>query len=196
MRRLPELLTLALTLPLAACGGDHDHDHDHDHEGLFTSVKLTFSPPSGSALVGRFSDPDGVGGAEPTLTAPPALALGTTYRLDVEMSDESEEPATDLTAEVKAEAEEHQLFYRGDAVGRQLLVSYADKESDYTTNATGADLPVGLRATVTATAAGTGTLRVSLAHLPPVNDTPVKVAGVDADAGDLDFDVTFPVTVR
>jgi hypothetical protein len=199
MNWIARLMTLALALPLAACGEhDHhdDHDHDHEHEGVFTTVKLSLTPPGGAALTASFSDPDGVGGAEPTVAQPGALTLGTTYAVRLELLDESSSPAEDLTDEVSAEAEEHQVFFRGEAVGRELLVAYADKESDYTANATGDDLPVGLRATFTATAAGSGALRVSLAHLPPVNGAAVKVAGVSADAGDLDADVTFQVTVR
>jgi hypothetical protein len=59
-----------------------------------------------------------------------------------------------------------------------------------------ADLPVGLKATVTAASAGDGVLQVILKHQPPVNDQPVKTASSGVDDGDTDVDVGFDVTVQ
>ena len=66
-------------------------------------------------------------------------------------------------------------------------------------------LPVGLAHTVDATTAGTAELQLMLRHLPPENDTAAKVASIAADfasggstgiGGEVDADVTFPLTVQ
>jgi hypothetical protein len=95
------------------------------------------------------------------------------------------------------EAEEHQFFFTGDATQGLLAVSYADKESDYPNgNKEGEDLPVGIKTTVVASEAGSGSLVVTLKHLPPVNDVVVKAPNIGLSAGDTDIEVNFDVTVQ
>jgi hypothetical protein len=78
-----------------------------------------------------------------------------------------------------------------------VTFEYADKESDYPNgNQEGDDLPVGLRGTVVAAAPGSGTFTVTLKHLPPLNDTPVKTADVSDDDGETDISVDFDLTVE
>jgi hypothetical protein len=98
--------------------------------------------------------------------------------------------------EIREEAEEHKLFFTGTAIGAAVTHAYADKESDYGANAVGDDLPVGMKNTVTATAAGMGTLIVTLKHQPPVNGTPVKSATSTIADGGTDLEVTFQLTVQ
>ena len=81
--------------------------------------------------------------------------------------------------------------------------AYADVESDYTVNAVGEDLPVGLVNDITAQAAGTGDFRVMLRHLPELNGAPQKTADLpavfaagDPLPGDADVDLVFTVTVE
>lgn len=182
----------------AACGDDDpDPVNGGNPPEVITTVNLTFTPAGGgTAIMASFRDPDGPGGDDPTVTDPSPLSLGTDYDLDLELLNESEVPTEDKTVEIQAEAEEHQFFFTGDAVGSAITVAYADVESDYATNAVGDDLPVGLRATVTTTSTGSGTLRVVLKHQPPINDTPVKTASSGINDGDTDIDVSFTVTVQ
>lgn len=189
------LILAAIALATGCDSSTDDGDGGNEME-LITTVNLTFTPPGGAAINAKFSDADGPGGVAPMITQPGALTMGTSYALEVELLNESVSPAENITEEVMEEAEEHQLFFQGTAVDNILMVAYADKESDYTTNMTGADLPVGLKTTVTAASAGNGVLQVILKHQPPVNDQPVKTATSDVDDGDTDVDVSFNVRVQ
>lgn len=190
---------LALALPLAACGEPGGHDHEQE---LITTVIVTLTPPSGDPLVATFDDPDGDGGQPPTVGAL-LLAPSTTYTLTVDFENRLETPPEVITQEVRDEAEDHQVFFTGTAVAgpattnpsAPLTHSYAD------TDARG--LPIGLTNTVV-TASGTGELTVTLRHLPPSNDTPIKTAdaaatvandGFAALPGETDATATFSVTI-
>jgi len=205
------------------CHDDHDEDegdsHDHGDEDecgdpgqteLITTVTLTFTSDTAPTVTAAFSDPDGDGGASGSAD-PIALAADTTYALAVQFTNDLEQPAEDITAEVEEEAEEHQVFIYGASVtgpastGDGLVThEYADVESDYTQNAAGDDLPVGILSTITTGAAGAdGEIQVMLRHLPELNGAPVKTgdlaasfAAGDALPGDVDADVRFDLDVQ
>ncbi|MCA9712071.1 MAG: TonB-dependent receptor, partial [Myxococcales bacterium] len=188
------ILGLALLLGGGGCTSPEGDAHDHELE-VITTVTLTLTPTGGGdAVVARFSDPDGAGGMSGS-SEPLVLAAGTDYELRVAFLNELASPSEDITAEIEAEAEQHQVFFFGSGVagpaagddpGALVVHAYADRESDYGPN-TGDDLPVGLRSDVMAAVAGMGTLSVRLQHLPALNDVPQKVAGLAEDlaAGEL-----------
>jgi hypothetical protein len=198
-------LTIAAST-LVACGGggpnaDGAEDGgEHGETEIISTVELTFTPDGGGTpVVARFQDLDGDGGESGT-SDPISLAVATTYALDIRFLNELEEPAEDITVEVREEAEEHMVFFGGDA---PVVHAYADMESDYGMNAVGDDLPLGVSNTITAEAAGTGSFRVVLRHLPELNMAPQKSADLaeafaDGDSlpGDVDADVTFELTVE
>lgn len=208
-RRCALLGPVFAALALASCADGHGDDgHDHDNE-VISRVVLTFTPTGGGeALTFQFDDPDGDGGVS-GVADPIKLAVGVEYTLGLRFENGLVTPAEDLTGEIEAEAEEHLVFVVGDVAGpastpSQALVThaYADLESDYGDNAVGDDLPVGLRSTITGAAAGEGTLRLILRHLPEVNGEPQKSAGLPADLaagrdlpGNVDVDLTFDLEV-
>lgn len=190
---------LALASPLAACG---EPGGGSDDQELITTVIVTLTPPGGSAVVATFDDPDGDGGEPPTVDAI-ALAASTTYTLTVDFENRLETPPEIITQEVRDEADDHQVFFTGTAVAGPattntsgpLTHSYAD------TDARG--LPIGLTNTIV-TASGSGELTVTLRHLPPANDVPVKTAdaaatvasdGFAALPGETDATATFSVAI-
>lgn len=198
------------------CTGDDGSDGDTGGEGneseVITTVRLTFTPQGGGTpVVAAFTDPDGDGGLSGSAD-PIVLTNGTTYDLAVQFLNELEDPPEDITTEVRDEAEAHQLFVTGsgvvgpatEAVPEELVQhAYADVESDYGENAVGDDLPVGLADTITAQAAGTGTLEITLRHLPELNGQPQKVAGLAEMLalgaplpGDVDAAVELELTVQ
>lgn len=212
MLQRSSLLGLVGVLALGGCADDGG-DHDHNESEVITTVRLTFTPEGGgTAVVAAFSDPDGDGGMSGS-SDPIMLVSGTTYALAVELLDELQDPAVDITAEVAEESEEHQIFVLGNAVegpatpasasaSAVLEHAYADVESDYG-GTVGDDLPVGLANEIVARAAGSGRLTVMLRHLPALNDQPQKVAGLaerlasgEALPGDVDSEVEFEVTVQ
>ena len=201
---------------LAACGDDvgddhdhddHDHDdhdgHDHDPNEVMTTVKLTFTADDGTSFVASWADPENDG--SPVID-PINLTNGVTYTVTVEIMNELEDPAEDVTPEILDEKDEHQFFFYGTAVqgpshtdnaGAPISHTYADTDSQ--------GLPVGLTNTFVASNTGTGTLEVLLRHMPPVNGSAIKVADLagvmDASGstelpGSTDIDVDFTVTVE
>ena len=201
-------LEAALIAAWAAIGcvqidGQDDDGHDHDTE-VISRVELRFTPSDGGdggdPIVAAFSDPDGDGGVSGE-SEPIALALGVEYTLSIALLNDLEDPPVDIGAEIEEEAEEHMVFITDDA--GLLSHAYADLESDYGADAIGDDLPVGLVHTVAADVAGAGNFRVVLRHLPELNGSPQKTAGLeqrfaDGEAlpGDVDVDVSFALTVQ
>ena len=202
--RLTSILVASATVALTGCP-DIENPGDGDNvEEVITTVKLSFAPEGGGTpLVFSNADPENDGSR---VIDPIALDLGTNYALTVQFLNELEDPAEDITVEVKDEGVEHQIFIYGSGVqspatatddGHLIDVAYADTDDN--------DLPVGLENTVDAVTAGTGELKLMLRHLPPESDTVVKVEGLAADfandgsagiPGDVDVDVTFPITVE
>lgn len=207
MRPLTFALLLGLSPMLTACDEGGSGGDGHEETELITQVTLTFSAEGAAPIVVSFTDEDGDGGMSGTAD-PLVLAANTTYTLSVQFLDTL--AGEDITEEVEAEAEEHQVLFYGDSVtgpasmGDGLLThAYADVESDYGPNALGEDLPVGLQNTITTGAAGNGALQVMLRHLPELNGAPQKTndlaemfATSGTAAGDVDANVRFDLTVE
>lgn len=188
-------------LLLAACGDDGGGG-GNDNE-VITTVTLTFTPTGGAAVTASFKDLDGDGGNPPTID-PINLANGTTYATTVKFLNELETPAEDITVEVMDEGDVHQVFFTGTAV-KGPATSNATAPLTHTYGDTDAKgFPIGL-ANSFAAATGTGMMTVTLRHVPPVNDNPVKTGtladtvktmGIAALPGESDASVTFNVTVQ
>jgi len=183
---------------------EHDHDHhDHEHE-VMTTVVLTFtSQADGTALEYIWADVENDG--DPVIDDV-FLAEATDYEVGVQLWNELEDPMEDVTPEIQDEADEHQVFFTGDAVegpatGENadaiLLHDYADEDAN--------GLPLGLLNTVSTLGHGTGDLVVTLRHMPPENDQAIKVEGLadtvategfGAIGGANDVSVTFAVEVE
>lgn len=199
-RVVSSLMVLATT---AACVDVESPGTDENEAEVITTVVLTFTPAGGGdAVIATHSDPENDGA--PVIDAV-VLADGTTYSLAVAFENRLEDPAEDLTEEVRAESDEHQVFIAGSGVqgpatgdNAAHVVTHAYVDTDDN------GLPIGLDNTIVATATGSGELRVMLRHLPPENDAATKVAGLaeafaaaaGAIAGDADADVVFPLTVE
>ena len=195
-------IALALVLPLGCIEVDNPDPPANDQE-VITTVTLTFTPAAGAVVVAAHADPENDGAP---VIDPITLTNGTTYALSVTFENELEAPAEDITVEVDAESADHQVIVYGDGVegpatganaARLVTHAYADEDENA--------LPIGLENTVVAVAAGAADLRLMLRHLPPESDTPVKVATIASDfaaggstaiPGDVDADVTFPLTVE
>jgi hypothetical protein len=196
---IPAFLLLLVSASPMGCS---DVGGSIDPPEVITTVALSFAPMGGGATVtAEFDDPDGDGGAAPTVD-PITLPEGLTYTLTVSFQNRLEDPAEEITDEVRDEAEDHQVFFTGDAVDgpaadnplAPLVHTYADSD--------GNGLPIGLTSTIV-TASGTGELTVTLRHLPPIDDMAVKVAdlasqvrdgGLESIGGESDVHVTFTVT--
>lgn len=180
---------IATILLLSSCSDD-DPVLPNEEE-LITTIIVSLEPQSGEeTLHWTFRDPDGAdGGQQPAITAD-ALQNGVTYNANIELLNEAESPAESITAEIEAEAEEHQFFFSGSAIDNQLLtVAYADED--------GNGNPVGLEFTVQTSAdGGTGNFTVILRHEPDKSASGVNEGDISNAGGETDVEITFAVTVQ
>ncbi|MDB4961804.1 MAG: hypothetical protein JWP01_1803 [Myxococcales bacterium] len=191
-------LMLSALITIAACGEDGGSTNSQE---VITTVTLTFTKAGSTPVTAEFDDPDGDGGDPPTVQ-PVELSAGM-YTMTVGFENRLSSPSESITPEVMDESDVHLVLFTGTAVvgpaspttSGPLTQSYGDMDAN--------GLPVGLTNTVVA-AAGTGTLTVTLRHLPP-EEPPVKATdtlslakegGLDAIGGSTDATVDFMVTVR
>lgn len=201
------LTTAALStlVALATPGCDDGGGGSENENEVITSVVLDFTPTGtggGLPATFTFNDPDGDGGAAPTVDTID-LTYGVTYTATVKFENRLETPAEDITAEVADESDQHQIFFTGTGVSgpasappsAALVHTYADLDAN--------GLPIGL-ANSFMVRGGSGNLTVTLRHMPPVNDQPTKTAaaattvkdsGFAILGGSTDAQVTFPVQI-
>ncbi|GAA4230666.1 hypothetical protein GCM10022291_01370 [Postechiella marina] len=176
------------SLILTSCSSDDDgHDDDHDHEEeLITTVIYTLTEKNtdvddNSSITLTFTDIDGPGGENPSYAVSETLLSNTEYTGKLQLLNATDDPAEDITEEVKEEADEHEFFFSSTISG--LTISKNDTDEDGN--------PVGIESTLTTGDAGTGTLTIILKHEPTKpND------GTSANAGgSTDVEVTFDISV-
>lgn len=211
------LMIATVLLGSAACGDDENIEEEAGEE-VITTVTLTFDAnDSDEVVAATFRDADGQDGGEPpTQFDPIVLTNGTSYTLTIDLLNETVDPADpeyQIGDEIAEEAEEHQFFFTGDAVGGPanplnpsnpnalVTVTYDDVESDYADGATDPDLPVGLQNQVVAVTAGgpvSGGFVVTLKHQPPLNEgePPQKSPTSGLDTGGTDVQIAFDLTVQ
>ncbi|MFV9551531.1 type 1 periplasmic binding fold superfamily protein [Algibacter sp. PT7-4] len=176
-------LTLISSLTILSCSSDDDHnDHDHDHdEELITTVKYKLTNGNNVVTL-TFQDLDGEGGADGTYDVSGKLAANTTYTGSIELLNETENPAEDITEEVEHEGDEHEFFYSSSISGITITKDDTDDDNN----------PIGIETTLTTGDAGTGTLSIILKHEPTKpNDGTSAGAG-----GSTDVEVTFAIEVE
>lgn len=196
-------MTSLVFLLLAPACSDVENPGEQNVEEVITTVQLDFVDDAGATSTFSWSDPEADG--SPVIDDV-LLPSGGTWTVSVSFLNALEEPAEDITVEVEAEGDQHQVFFTGSAVegpatgenpDAVIAHSYADADEN--------GFPVGIENSVEALAAGTGTLTVTLRHLPPQNDVAVKTATLAEDAaagglaslpGDTDAAVDFTVTVE
>jgi hypothetical protein len=157
-----------------------------NEEELITTVTTTLV--AGNQTVTLTSkDLDGVGPNAPVVTVSGDLLVNTTYTGSTTFLNESVTPVDNITAEVKEEGYEHQLFYQAPTTIGVFTYTDADKNGK----------PVGLTFSLrTAAAPATGTLTVVLRHEPNKDAADVATGSIANAGGATDAQVTFPVQVK
>lgn len=153
-----------------------------NEEELITTLIYRLEPlGAGDIIELKFQDLDGEGGNPPEITTSP-LQAGTTYQGSIIMLNELENPPVNISDEVEAEAETHQIFYVMDALKSEI--EYMDDDLD--------GYPLGLLTSLTTGTATTGSLTIVLRHEPkkPNNGTPQDAGG------ETDIEVTFDLTIE
>lgn len=167
---------------LSSCSDNHDDDDDHDHEEeLITTVTYTLT--NGTDIVTlTFQDLTGGSIEDATYDVSGPLTENTTYTGSIQLLNETESPADNITIEVQAEADEHEFFYASAVAG----VSITKTDTDTNGN------PIGIETSLTTGNAAAGTLAIILKHEPTKPNN-----GSSADAGgSTDVEVTFSVEVQ
>lgn len=192
MKNLKSLKTIKLlalffitSLVAVSCSSDDDHDDDHDHEEeLITTViyTLTNTTDANDEIELTFTDLDGEGGTDGTYDVSGALTANATYSGAIQLLNETENPAEDITEEVEHEGDEHEFFLTSTISGLTITKDDMDEDGN----------PIGIESTLTTGAAGTGSLTIVLKHEPtkPNNGTSASAGG------STDVEVTFSIEVQ
>jgi len=177
------LFFLALVgLVFTSCGDDEDPEPPNEEE-VITTLQYALTSMDGSVTL-SFQDLDGEGGNDGTTNVSP-LKANTTYTGTLTFLNELEDPAEDITEEVREEDDEHQVFFSNTA---GLTVTYNDSDDDGN--------PLGVVTTLTTGDAGTGTLTVTLRHEPVKDAEGVSDGDITNAGGETDIAVTFDITVE
>lgn len=156
-----------------------------NEDELITSVIITLNSNSQTILL-KSTDLDGVGGDNPVVTVSDPLSINTVYTGTVTFLNESVNPSVNISDEILAEAEEHQVFYQAPVAFGTF--TYDDKDAD--------GKPLGLEfALTTATTATTGELRVILIHEPNKSNVGVSDGSIANSGGSRDVEVIFPIQI-
>lgn len=156
-----------------------------NEEELITTVKVTLTNGSNSIVL-QSKDLDGDGPIAPVVTVVGNILANTTYVGSVQFLNESVNPADNITEEILAEDEDHQIFYQlSSGLG---TITYTDNDSN--------NKPVGLGFTYQTNAVGTGNLVVTLRHLPSKSAPGVASGNIANAGGSTDAEVTLPITIQ
>ena len=179
MSNLRNFATVIFTAVLfVSCVNDSELVNE---EEVITTLTVTLVPEGGgTAVVLSFQDLDGDGEDAPVINTGD-LAAGVTYNGSIELLNETESPAEDITEEVEEEDLDHQFFY---TVGSGLDVTTAYSNFDSEEN------PLGTEFTLTAGAVSSGTLTFTLRHEPNKPNT-----GLSNAEGETDIEVSFDIEV-
>jgi hypothetical protein len=170
---------------LSACS--NDTDGLVNEEEVITTVTATFTPAGGgSAITLTSRDLDGDGPDAPVVTASGSFTVGIAYNGTVTFLNELTSPADNITDEILEEGKDHQVFFQQQGLGT-FGVTDADANGQ----------PIGLSFVYTApTAPVTGTLTLTLRHLPNKSGTDVALGDITNAGGSTDAEVTYPVVIQ
>lgn len=148
---------------------------------LITSVHLIFTDSSNTSIVKtfKFRDPDGDGGNAPIQKDTIKLAANKSYSLAVKFWDETKTPNIDVTPDISAEANDHQVFFNFN--GLVINHTYLDKD--------GNNNPVGLINKWRTKNIASGSANVILMHQ-------VGVKNGSQSSGETDVNITLPILIQ
>ncbi|WP_353778290.1 type 1 periplasmic binding fold superfamily protein [Winogradskyella sp. 3972H.M.0a.05] len=186
MKTFKLIFGLFLIIGLHSCSNDDDNPPPVNEEEVITTMTITLTPQGGgTAITMRTQDLDGDGPNAPVVTVSGALATNTVYNGSIELLNELENPAEDITEEVEEEDDEHQFFFS--LTGTNATTMYADMDGDGN--------PVGLAFTLTTTDAGANSITVTLRHEPAKDAAGVSDGDITNAGGETDIEETFNFVV-
>jgi hypothetical protein len=180
-----KLIALLVIPTLFTLSCSNDDNAAVNEEEVITTVTTTLTG-GGQTISLTSRDLDGDGPNAPVITVSENLVAGRTYLGSTTFSNELTNPAEDITTEVEEEGVDHQLFYQlASSLG---TVTYDDTDENGD--------PIGLEFILVAGASGsTGTLTVTLKHLPNKSASGVTEGDITNAGGNTDAAVTFPIVI-
>jgi len=153
---------------------------------LITTVNYTLTPMLGGATITlSFVDLDGDGELAPIIVGG-TLEANQTYTGSLELLNELESPAENITEEIAEEDEEHQFFFQSNVAN--LSIQYGDQDADGN--------PIGLSNTLRTGDAASGSITITLRHEPNKSAANVSTGDITNAGGETDIEVTFPIEVQ
>lgn len=193
MKNLKQLTVFAFTALVAfsACKKEKndiiEEPHVHEEE-LITTVRLIVTNSSGFNQTFNYKVDNGIGSANPATPVidDVVLSANNTYNVEVQVWNEAETPAEDVTEEVKEESLEHLFLFQSTPTSGAGSIVFSNGNKD------GNGDPLNQTITFTTGDAGSGSLTVTLKHEPTdKNATDPASAG-----GETDAQAIFPVTLN
>ncbi len=178
---------LCLVLIASACSKDDDSDNNQQPNNdpeLITTLRMKLMPNGGGPEITFTSiDMDGTGPTPATVYHEP-LERFEQYTATLEFFNQSKDPATDLTNEIKSKGAEYQVFFSfsGDAT---VDTEYQDADTDGN--------PIGLRSEIEHISGSAGQMKIILRHKPNKAGNLVKEGIITSAGGTTDFETNFPV---
>lgn len=172
LKRMGMCLALVASLFLASCDNDDSPPDPVNEEEVITTLIATLTPASGgTAVVMTYQDLDGDGPNAPTVDVSGNLMGNTTYNGVIQVLNETESPAENITLEVLEESDEHQFFFAftGSIAGATAT------DTDSMGN------PLGVTFDLTTNTAGAATLSIVLRHEPTKPNNGLASAGGETD---------------
>lgn len=185
MKNIKNISLAVLGLLVFSCNNDDNAPQPVNEEELITTVKVTLTNGSNSIIL-QSKDLDGDGPNAPVVTVSGNLAANTTYSGTIQFLNESVNPVDNITDEIEAEDNDHQIFYQlASGLG---TITYTDVDSN--------SKPVGLTFNYQTGNANAGNLIVTLRHLPNKSASGVSSGDITNAGGSTDAQVTLPVTIQ
>ena len=154
---------------------------------VITTLRVMFTSVGGAEQRAfTFQDEDGDGGGIPPVITVDPLSQDSVYTAEVLVLNGTAIPTDTISLEIAEEAEDHQFFFQFS--GSNASVAYNDADAN--------GYPLGLRTTWTVGAAATGTVTVTLRHMPDKSAAGVASGDITNAGGETDIEVSFPFVVQ
>ena len=171
LKNMGVALTMAIALVFASCDNDDNPDPVNEEE-VITTLIATLTPAGGGTTVTlTYTDLDADGPNPPVAEVSGNLMGNTTYNGVIQVLNETETPAENITLEVLEEADEHQFFF--EFTGSIAGATATDTDS--------MGNPLGVTFDLTTNTAGAATLSIVLRHEPTKPNNGLATAGGETD---------------
>ncbi len=180
-------LILASAAIFTACNKPDDAPKPVEQE-LITTMKLIVTGSDGFNKTFTYKVENGFGNttAGSVVKDSIILAANKTYDVEVQLLNEKEEPAENITEEVVAESEEHLFLFQSTPASGAGSITTADGSKDAAGN------PLNQKIKFVTGSTGAGALTVTLKHEP----TNKNAATPDAAGGETDVEAAYDVTIQ